>query len=57
VSVAKHTEVFLTFKRTDAEISDKLAIIEAKVAKAQQLAKERGKKPPLFWVGDAEQGA
>jgi len=56
VSVAIHTEVFLTFKRTDAEISEKIAIIEAKVARAQQLAREGKKKPPLFWVRDAEQG-
>ncbi len=56
VSVARHTEDFLTFKRTAAEISEKIAIIEAKVDKAQQLAREAKKKPPLFWVRDAEQG-
>jgi len=39
-----------------AEINEKNAIVEAKVAKAQQMAKEKGKPPPLFWISDADFG-
>ena len=57
VSVASYNEVFLTCKRKSAEINEKLAIVQAKVAKAQQVAREKGKTPPLFWVSDGELGA
>ena len=39
--MATYKEVFLTCKRTSADIHERLSIIEAKVAKAQQLAKEQ----------------
>jgi len=56
VSTASYNEVFLTCKRKSAHINEAIVITEAKVAKAQQTAKERAKTPPLFWVRDPEQG-
>lgn len=56
MSMATYNEVFLTCKRETAQINERIVIIEAKVAKAQQLAKEKGKTPPLLWVRDVEQG-
>ena len=56
VSMATYNEVFLTCKRETAQINERIVIIEAKVAKAHQCAKEKGKTPPLLWVRDAEQG-
>ena len=41
MAVATYNDVFLTCKRTTADIHERLSIIEAKVAKAQQLAKEQ----------------
>ena len=45
--MATYKEVFLTCKRTSADIHERLSIIEAKVAKAQQLAKEQVRLRPL----------
>jgi len=37
-------------------VNEAIVINETKVAKAQQIAKEKAKTPPLFWVRDLEQG-
>ena len=44
VSFATYTEVFLTCKRKSADINDIIGIVEAKVGKAQQRAKEKRDK-------------
>ena len=56
VSFATYTEVFLTCKRKSADINDIIGIVEAKVGKAQQRAKDKGSVAPVFWIRDPEQG-